>query len=369
MHFECVACGKTYDFLQSVWKCECGSYVNLVKDVKFTKEDIKTDRQNMWRYDAAYPIQLSKFTATFGEGMTPLVDMQFHGANIRVKMESLMPTGSFKDRGVAMVIDYLKMCRVKFITEDSSGNAAASVAAYCARADLKARIFVPAGNSSGKIMQTAAYGAEINPIEGTRDQVALAAQQFEDSYAGHNWHPLFCQGVKSIAYEIWEQMGFSAPEVIVTPCGGGSLTLGIIKGFKELLANGLIEKLPGVFAVQPKNCNPIVRYFNNDKSEFIPEQTIAEGTAIAFPIKSKEICEEVRSTGGELIDVTEAEIKASLKEICRKGIYIEPTSAIAFAAFEKLLDRGSIRKSENTVIIASGSGLKAAGAVDEIVKG
>ena len=369
MHFECPVCGKTYEFGALTWKCQCGSYINLVQSVKFTKADIKADRLNMWRYDAAYPLRLDDSTASYGEGMTPLVKINFGGADINVKMDCLMPTGSFKDRGVVMVIDYLRRQGVDFITEDSSGNAAASVGAYSALAGMKARIFVPAGNSSGKIMQTAAYGAEINPIEGTRDQVAYAAQCFENSYAGHNWHPLFCQGVKSVAYEIWEQLGFCAPDAIVTPCGGGSLTLGIIKGFKELLENGEIDKLPMVFAVQPKNCNPIVRYFNNDSSDFSPEPTIAEGTAIAFPIKPKEITQAVGSTGGMLTDVTEDEIKGVLKKVCAKGIYIEPTSAIAFAAFEKLVAEGRIEKTMNTVIIASGNGLKAAGAVNEIVKG
>ena len=369
MHFECAACGKIYEYGQLVWKCQCGSYVNLVQAVKFSKETINKERLNMWRYDIAYPVKYEELAATYNEGMTPLIETQIYGAKPKVKLDYLMPTGSFKDRGVVMVINYLKKYGADFITEDSSGNAAASVGAYCALAGMDARIFVPAGNSSGKIMQTAAYGAEINPTEGTRDQVALAAQQYESSYAGHNWHPLFCHGIKSIAYEIWEQSGYSAPDAIVTPCGGGSLTLGIIKGFKELLENGEVEKLPRVYAVQPENCNPIVRYFNNDKSEFNPQPTIAEGTAIAFPVKPKEITEQVRSTVGALVAVTEEEIKAALKTVCAKGIYIEPTSAIAFAAFEKLIDRGSIGKNENTVVIASGNGLKAATAVNEVVEG
>jgi len=369
MYFECPICKKVYNYGQLVWKCQCGSYLNLVQDVKFSKADIKADKLNMWRYDEAYPVKYNELAATYNEGMTPLIDIEFGGAKPKVKLDYLMPTGSFKDRGVVMVVNYLKKYGADFITEDSSGNAAASVGAYCALADIKAKIFVPAGNSSGKIMQTAAYGAEINPIEGTRDQVATAAQQFVESYSGHNWHPLFCHGIKSIAYEIWEQSGYIAPDVIVTPCGGGSLALGIIRGFKELLENGEVDKLPRVYAVQPKNCNPIVRYFNGDKSEFSPEPTIAEGTAIAFPVKAKEISGQVLSTKGALVDLTEDEIKAALKIVCKKGVYIEPTSAIAFAAFEKLIAGGQIGKNENTVIIASGNGLKAAGTVNEIMEG
>ena len=368
MHFECPECGKTYDYGQLIWKCQCGSYINLIQSVRFEKANIKTDRLSMWRYDDAYPVKYEELTATYNEGMTPLINIDFNGARPNVKLDSLMPTGSFKDRGVVMVINYLKKYGADFITEDSSGNAAASVGAYCALAGMEARIFVPEGNSSGKIMQTAAYGAGINPISGTRDQVAMAAQQFESSYAGHNWHPVFCQGIKSIAYEIWEQLGYNAPDSIITPCGGGSLTLGIIKGFKELLENGEVDRLPKVYAVQPQNCNPIVRYFNDDISQFNPEPTIAEGTAIAFPVKPKEITEQVRSTNGAVIDVTEDEIKSSLKTVCGKGIYIEPTSAIAFAAFEKLLRNEGIEKSENTVIVASGNGLKAAGTVNEIMR-
>jgi len=367
MVFVCVACQAEFDYFTPRWRCDCGSYLKLRYEAILRKEDIKRDRFNMWRYEAAYPIPYEEITVTFDEGLTPLVSIDWDGFPVRVKMETLMTTGSFKDRGTVMAINYMKNRGVTHITEDSSGNAAGSVAAYCTRGGLSCAIYVPEGNSSGKITQAKALHATVYPIPGTRDQVAEAAQIHAESYAGHNWHPMFEPGYKSSAYEIWEQSGFEAPDAIFTPCGGGGLTLGLIEGFRDLLRSGQIDRIPKIYAVQPENCNPIYRAFHNISGEFTPTPTIAEGTSIAKPIKLKEIVEGVRASGGAVLAVTEEEIRAALPAVWGKGLYVEPTSGSAFAAFSRMLAEGEVRPEEKVVIMASGNGLKASDKIQQLL--
>ena len=368
MTFACTMCDAKYEYDLPRWRCDCGTYLKLDHQAAFTKDDINPTRFNMWRYERAYPIPYSGITVTFDEGLTPLVNTKLNGTGIRVKLEGLMPSCSFKDRGTVMAINYLKNHGITHITEDSSGNAAASVAAYCALGGLGCSVYIPAGISSGKIIQTKAYGAQVHPTPGNRDDVAAAAQIHAQSYAGHNWHPMFLPGYKSIAYEIWEQSGFSAPDAIFAPCGGGGLTLGLTEGFADLLRNRQIKKLPKIFAVQPENCNPIYRAFHRIEGEFIPEPTVAEGTSIAKPIKTKEIVDSVRASGGQMVSVSESQILEALPVAWRAGIYVEPTSASAFAAYIKMRAAGEITNADDIVIVASGNGLKATDKIERLVE-
>ena len=367
MKFVCAKCSLEYDYSIPRWRCDCGGYLKLDHSPIFTKADIKSERLNLWRYDKAYPIPYEQASISFDEGLTPLVKVNFGGCSIRVKLDSLMPSGSFKDRGTIMAINYLKNQGVDYITEDSSGNAGASVAAYCALGGIKCSIYIPEGNSSGKITQVKAYGAQVHPTPGTRDEVAAAAQVHTQSYAGHNWHPMFAAGYKSVAYEIWEQHGFKAPDTIFTPCGGGGLTLGLFDGFCDLLRNGQIERLPKIYATQPENCNPIYRAFHRTGGEFTPTPTIAEGTSIGSPVKLDEIVRSVRESGGRMVSVTESEIRQVLPLVWAGGIYIEPTSSIAFAAFVQLHKAGELNPQEDIVIMASGNGLKATDTINKLL--
>ena len=368
MTFVCTGCFARYEYGQLRWRCDCGAHLKLDHQPVFTKEDINPARLNMWRYEKAYPIPYSDITITFDEGLTPLVSTKLGGVGVRVKLEGLMPSCSFKDRGVVMAVNYLKNHGADYITEDSSGNAAASVAAYCALGGLSCSVYVPEGSSSGKIMQTKAYGAAVHPVPGTREDVAAAAQVHEQSYAGHNWHPMFEPGYKSIAYEIWEQGGFSAPYAVFAPCGGGGLTLGLALGFADLLRSGQIKKLPKIFAVQPENCNPIYRAFHRLEGVFTPTPTIAEGTSIAAPVKLREIVDSVRASGGQMVSVSEEQILKALPVVWQSGIYIEPTSATAFAAYFKMQATGEITSADDVVIVASANGLKATDKVKDLIE-
>lgn len=161
-----------------------------------------------------------------------------------------------------------------------------------------------------------------------------------------HWNPYFVEGVKSMAYELWEQLGFKAPDNIICPPGNGSITLGLAQGFSELLANGEVAHLPCLLPVQPENCNPIWRKFWNVDTPFEAKETVAEGSALEYPSKCKEVVEAVRRSQGELVSVT-------------KGYFVEPTSSAAFAGASKRIAAGKIRVGEKTLIVISGNGLKA----------
>lgn len=368
MKLICQKCNKEYSEDNFKWRCSCGGYLATDFKSKFTKEMIKTDRYNMWRYDEAYPLKYEDLSVTFNEGLTPLTKVPVSTCTLRAKMDNLMPTGSFKDRGTVMVVNYLLKQGVTKITEDSSGNAGASVAGYCALGKIPCDIYIPKGNSFGKTIQIRSYGANIHEIEGTREDVAAAAQQDESSYAGHNWHPMFVEGTKSLAYELWEQNNFTAPENIVAVAGNGSTILGIYYGFKDLLENKQILKMPRLFAVQSENCNPIYREFVGIESDKPFCSTIAEGIALARPNKGSCVVHAIKETLGEVVSVNELEIVAALKEIASAGFYVEPTSSAAYAGIKQLLAKGVLSKKDDIIMVISGNGLKAGMEIAELFK-
>jgi len=189
---------------------------------------------------------------------------------------------------------------------------------------------------AGKVAQIKMYGAQIKRIPGSRENTSNAVMQaaHQNYYASHNWNPYFLQGVKTIAFEIWEQMGWEIPDNIIMPAGQGSLVLGCQIGFNELKIAGEINKSPRLFAVQAANCAPLYQAFQKGLTEPITihkKETIAEGISTAFPIRGSKVLSAVKESNGALIAVEEREIWKSLKKISKLGFYIEPTSATATA--------------------------------------
>jgi threonine synthase len=327
------------------------------------REDILSEHRSLWRYAAALPFPVAEMV-TMGEGMTPLVARDWQGARALFKLEWMSPTGSFKDRGASVMISLLKAQGVTHVLEDSSGNGGAAVAAYAAAAGMKAKILVPAYTPTAKTVQMRAYGAEIELVPGTRQDTSDAAmRQAEDIfYASHNWQPLFLQGTKTLAYELWEDLGFRAPDHVVIPTGAGSNVLGCDIGFGELLRRGEIARLPRLHAVQPENCAPFAQAFA-ERLDTCPEidakPTIAEGTAIARPVRPRQVLQAIRRSGGSSLGVCEAEIETAARELALSGLYGEPTSAVAAAGLSRLLRSGAIRRDETIVVVLTGGGLKA----------
>ena len=331
------------------------------------RDAIEHGTRSLWRYRAALPFAVEQ-PITMGEGCTPLVPRTLHGAPAYLKCEWFMPTGSFKDRGASVMLSLLRAQGIERVLEDSSGNGGAAVAAYAAAGGMRSIIMAPSSTSPAKTVQMRAHGAAVELVPGTRQDTADAAvrRSNEVFYASHNWHPFFLQGTKTLAYELWEDLDFEIPDHVIIPCGAGSNVLGCYIGFSELWRAGMIEKLPKLWAAQPENCGPIAT-----AALGIPyreaKPTIAEGTAIAAPIRLPEVLDALRASGGGGILLSEAEIEIAVVELARSGLYVEPTSAQASAAFAKLLASEAIMMGESTVLVLTGTGLKATARVAEIL--
>lgn len=362
----CRRCGWDGELTRDRWRCpECGGPLAWSGERALRPEEIQPARTGLWRYAAALPIRPEE-AVTLGEGMTPLAALDIDGVGVRVKLDSQNPTGSFKDRGVAVMISVLKRLEATHAVEDSSGNAGAAVAAYAARAGMQCAIFAPAAASPSKLAQAVAYGAEVTLVSGKREDVATAAMAAAAAtpgatYASHNWHPAFIEGVKTWAYEVWEQLGRKAPAAVVVPAGSGSLVLGAALGFQELRRGGAFRGLPRIYAAQPAACAPMVvamRAGADDVARFPSTPTLAEGASIAEPIRGREVLAALRGTNGDAIAVEEWDIAAARELAARQGVYIEPTSALAVAATRTLLLDGAIRPDESVVAVITGHGLK-----------
>lgn len=350
--------GRTWPLDTPRWCGDAGEPLLLTELPGIGRDDIVRADRSLWRYRAALPF-LPAQPITMGEGCTPLVERRISAGTALLKCEWFMPTGSFKDRGASVMLSLLRDQGVTAVLEDSSGNGGAAIAAYAAAGGMNATIFVPASTSPAKTVQSRASGATIALIPGSRQDCADAALARAATlfYASHNWHPFFLHGTKTLAYELWEDLGFRAPDNVIVPCGAGSNVLGCGIGFAELLRAGQITRLPRVFAAQPANCAPIAREFLGEDP--VPAQpTIAEGTAIAQPIRTREVLGVLEQTQGGAVMLTEQEIAEAALTLARGGVYVEPTCAQAAAAFQRLLASGAIRAEETTVVVLTGTGLK-----------
>ena len=372
MHYVDPSTGQTYPLSEPRWRADSGHYLNLAPGPGLKPRDIDPARRSVWRYARALRVG-AEHAVSLGEGWTPLLAGDWHGAPVRYKLEFMMPTGSFKDRGMTVMVSYLKSRGVTHVLEDSSGNAGASLSAYAAAAGLTCRILVPETASPPKIAQIAACGAEVVTIRGSRQDVTEAAlrESARIFYASHNWQPFFVEGTKTLAYELWEQAGFRAPDNVVVPLGYGSNVLGAERGFDELVRSGEIARRPRLFGVQAARCAPYAAAFRAGVEHLVASEigpTVAEGIATPRPTRVADVLRAVRDTGGSIVAVEEAEIVQALRALARRGLYVEPTSAVAAAGLSRLLTAGVIRPQEDTVLVLTGSGLKASATIGELLK-
>jgi threonine synthase len=364
--------GRLYPLSEARWCGDDGHYLNLAPTPGLRRTHIDGGQRSVWRYAAALLVDPSH-AVSLGEGWTPLLAGKWDSAPVLYKLEFMMPTGSFKDRGMTVMVSYLRSRGIAEVLEDSSGNAGASLSAYAAAAGMRCRILVPETASYPKIAQIAACGADVVTIKGSRQDVAEAAiaQSAGIFYASHNWQPLFVEGVKTLAYELWEQLGFAAPDNLVVPLGYGSNVLGAERGFAELVRNGEIARMPRIFGVQAVRCAPYAAAFTAGASHLVPTETgptIAEGIATSRPTRVAEVLSAVRESGGVIVAVEEDEIVTALGRLARQGLYVEPTSAAAAAGLSRLLASGAIRPHESTVLVLTGSGLKASAIIGDLLK-
>lgn len=356
----CQQCGRVYPDSISLWRCQCGGLFDLNFIPKFDWVKIKQRPHNLWRYREALPIRNDQHIVSFSEGFTELLQLQLANRKIWVKQEHLFQTGSYKDRGASVLISHAHEIGIQHVVEDSSGNAGCAIAAYAARAGIRCDIYVPAETSPAKLAQIRSYGACLHLIPGSREDTATAVLNAaqDNYYASHSWNPYFFQGTKTIAYEIWEQLGGKSPDIVILPVGNGTLLLGAFIGFQDLMNAGLIDTFPKLIGVQAQACSPLVDRLHGhlQTTGLVRNQhTIAEGIAISLPIRGHEILNAVQATRGDLIRVSEHEIITAIRTVHRMGFYIEPTSATVIAAINKL---ENIDQEQSIVTVFSGHGLK-----------
>jgi threonine synthase len=251
---------------------------------------------------------------------------------------------------------------------DSSGNAGASAAAYAALAGIRAEVLIPAYASEAKAAQIASYGARLIRVPGTREDASAAAVNAakEIYYASHNWNPYFVAGMKTAAFEIAEELEWQVPDWVIAPVGGGSLLVGLWQGFVEMRERGLTRRVPKLGGVQSECCAPVVTAWREGRHEvgFVARrETAAEGIAIGKPVRGAQILRGLYESGGAAVTVSEFSIWTALECLGRCGVYVEPTSAAAFAGYRALREAGRVRPGERTAIVLTGSGLKATEAI------
>lgn len=361
--FSCTVCDQTYPIDAEVWHCECGAVFEMTDLPAFDRDAIVKDDHSLWRYRHMFPVEKEEHIVSMGEGFTPMIKTNIYGVPAYVKVEYMSPTGSYKDRGASVMVSYLNSFdKLRWVVEDSSGNAGASLAAYAARVGIKTRIFVPADASGPKIGQIAIYGAELHTVDGPRSAAEEAAHEAakKNYYASHVYNPLFMTGLRSFAYEVVEQLSWKVPASIVFPVGHGTFLLSTHRGFQDLRAADVIDQMPRFFAVQARACDPVFQAFRRgfeDVQGSVAGPTIAEGVRIAHPPRGRQVLEAIRESGGTVLTVTDREVVRAQRAMARLGLFIEPTAAVAVAGLRKL-DK-MLDDEDTTILPLTGSGLKA----------
>ncbi len=357
----CSECAASREANMLALECDkCGAPL----DVEYRKPGERTIR---WSgFDMPIPYHSDESRVSMGEGHTPIVPMPKAAKSLGLrslfgKLEFMNPTGSFKDRGTATMMSVAVEHGVTEVVEDSSGNAGASVSAYAARACVRARIFAPDSAPRAKLGQIRVYGARTHAVPGPREASADAAVAFQRKnhlvYASHNLSPYFVEGTKTFAYEVAAQMS-TPPAHIVIPVGNGSLLMGCWKGYSELIAAGVLNSMPRLYAIQAEAVMPIAAEF--ERRHWSPgASTLAGGIAVGSPPRKAQVLRAVRESGGAVLAVSDACIVSWQKRLAKsEGIFAEPTSAAAFAGLELLIQRGHIQPDEVTLAPVTGFGLK-----------
>lgn len=361
MNFVCTKCGHKESVDTKQLKCTCGGLWRLeYTPPKFSPDLVDKDIWSLFRYHRFMPLSGDAWRqVTLGEGMTPIINFDKHTL---FKMDYFMPTLSFKDRGAAVLVSYIKSLGVKSVVQDSSGNAGNSVAAYCGRVGIDCEIFVPEGTSDKKIRMIEAHGAKATVVPGNRDHCAEVCREKVEKegiyYANHVYNPFFYEGTKTYIYETYEQMG-RIPEHIFVPLGNGTLFIGIMKGLEELLHSGVIEHMPQVVIVQSEKCQPFVKAMAAGKDDIAVEPvetTLAEGIAIGVPLRSREILAYINKYKVQGVVIPEDKILPAREKIARQGIYCEHTTAAVYAGYERYCEEHG--KPDEALLSMCGAGLK-----------
>ncbi|HSB26854.1 MAG TPA: threonine synthase [Pyrinomonadaceae bacterium] len=383
-------CGHTYGIEEPIYTCSlCGGLLDIecsdssalepqiLRSVWLDRK-ISTDardRSGVWRFREVLPFDTKVDVISLDEGNTPLYEAPRSAAYCKVdalqlKHQGNNPTGSFKDTGMTVAVTQARALGARVVACASTGNTAASLAAYAARAGLPCAILVPTGQvSHAKLAQALDYGARVLEIEGNFDScMRLIRELSEDGslYLVNSINPFRIEGQKTVAFELVEQLGWKVPDHLIVPGGnlGNSSAFG--KGFRELLALKLIDRMPRITVVQAEGAAPFARFFvakqSADSAVSLTDephpQTLASAIKIGAPVSWKKAWRAVEETGGVVLTVTEQEIADAKAVIGADGIGCEPASATTVAGIRKLRSEELIEADEQVVAVLTGHILK-----------
>ncbi len=384
-HLKCKECGRTYP-LEALFVCDfCFGPLEVSYDYekirrRATKERIALGPPSLWRYADFLPVN-NKPVVDLQAGFTPLIKAERLGAELGlkklwVKNDTANPTHSFKDRVVSVALQRAAELGFEVVACASTGNLANSVAAHAAASGTEAYVFVPANLEIQKIIATAIYGVNVVKVRGNYDDVnrlcTEIASEKKWAFVNVNVRPYYAEGSKTLAYETAEQLGWRAPDKVVTPVASGSLLTKIHKGFWELSEVGLIRrKAPAVHGAQALGCGPVAAAFAEGAEHVKPVKpdTIAKSLAIGNPADGIFALEVVRKTGGSIESVTEQEIVDGIKLLAETtGIFTETAGGVTTAVLAKLAASGKIYPDDETVLYITGDGLKTLDAVADTIK-
>ncbi len=375
-----VPLGPQYVCVECFGPLEIAYDFNAPGRAPITRELIESGPASIWRYAPLLPVPADVASKpNLNPGWTRLVRAENLGRelglrSLHIKDDSGNPTHSFKDRVVAIALEAARTFGFTTLSCSSTGNLAGAVGAAAARAGLDSCVFIPAGLETGKIVMAGVYQGELIAIDGTYDEVNRFCSELIGDDAGAGWgfvnvnlRPYYAEGSKTLAYEIAEQLGWRLPEQIVIPVASGSQLTKIDKGFKELIALGLVEDRPyKIFGAQADGCSPVAAAFRDGHEVVQPVRpdTIAKSLAIGNPADGPYVLDIARRTGGAVESVSDEEVVDAIRLVARtEGVFAEPAGGVTVGVLRKLVEAGKLDPSAETVVINSGDGLKTLDAV------
>ena len=376
-HLECTKTAKRYEAGRVLNLSEAGAPLFARYDLAQAAKDMRPGHlalrePTLWRYRDVLPLEDPEDRVTLGEGFTPLLAAPNLGARLGLPLAFIQeeggnPTGSFKARGLSLAVSMAKALGATDVCLPSAGNAGSALAAYAARAGMKAHVFVPKDVARVFLMETESYGAHVETVDGLiTDAGKICAEQAKE----HGWYecatlkePYRVEGKKTLGYEIAEQMGWTLPDAILYPTGGGTGLIGMWKAFEELETMGFIgPKRPRMYAVQAEGCAPIVKAFSEGAEEapmWPNAQTHAHGLRVPKALGDFLILRALRQSHGSAVAVSEAEIIAGVKEgAAAEGVFLCPEGGACVAALRKLKASGHVSPDDTVVLFNTGTGFK-----------
>jgi threonine synthase len=384
---RCTICGAEYKAGEVAYVCPHHGDDGIL-DVEYdyrligqqiSPQTLAADRAtSIWRYLPLLPVEpertrgLVRDTVLDSVGWTPLYPAPRLAAEVGlrhlwIKDDGREPTASFKDRASAIAIAKTRELGYEVVTTASTGNAAAALSGLCAAIQQRNVIFVPRTAPQAKIAQLLVYGAKVLLVNGTYDDAFELCLEAAPEFGWYNrntaYNPYMSEGKKTVAFEVCEQLGWSAPDVVFVPVGDGCIIGGVHKGFKDLLALGWIDRMPRIMGVQASGSSPLVDAWERGLEGWemapVAAHSVADSIVAGLPRDRIKALRAVRESGGSFIRVDDEAIIAAIPALAQGcGVFAEPAAAAAFAGLVEAMERGLVSAGEKVVVLATGSGLK-----------